>query len=124
MTIIISGTIVFVDQANRDGAVAASLALQASTRADEPGCLAYVFAADPVEPTLVHVYEEWTDQAAVAAHFAHPNYTATRAILRSFERGGASVVHKHLVSRTEPVYDSTGAPRADWFTQGSEVSEG
>jgi quinol monooxygenase YgiN len=115
VTVIVSGTIFFADQAARDGAVAASIDLQRATRTDEPGCLAYVFTADPVEPCAVHVYEAWTDEAALAAHFAHPNYTNMRAVLRAFPRGAASAVEKHDAVHSEPVYDSTGTPRADWF---------
>ncbi len=113
--IVVAGTIGFADRAARDGVVGASLDLQRATRETEPGCLAYVFTADPVEPTVVHVYEAWTDEAALAAHFAHPNYTAMRAVLRSFERSGPSSVAKHDVARSQPVYDATGTPRADWF---------
>ena len=50
--VIVSGTIFFADQAARDGAVAASIDLQRATRTDEPGCLAYVFTADPAEPVF------------------------------------------------------------------------
>lgn len=113
--IIVSGTISFVDRAARDAAVAASTELQLATRLHEPGCLAYVFTADPVEPNAVHVYEAWTDQEALAAHFAHPNYSNMRAILRQFPRAGASVVAKHDAVYSEPVYDASGAARADWF---------
>lgn len=116
--IIVSGTIHFADRQARDGAVAASIELQLATRLHEPGCLAYVFTADPVEPHDVHVYEAWTDQAALAAHFEHPNYSAMRAILRQFPRAGASVVAKHDVVYSEPVYDTSGVARADWFERG------
>ncbi len=114
--IVVSGTIEFADRAARDGAVAASVDLQRATRETEPGCTAYVFTADPIAEHAVHVYEEWVDEASLAAHFAHPNYTAMRAVLRAFPRGAASSVRKHLVTRTEPVYDPTGTPRPDWFS--------
>jgi quinol monooxygenase YgiN len=113
--IIVSGTIEFADRVARDGAVAASVDIQRATRDDEPGCLAYVFAADPATDTLVIVHEEWVDEAALAAHFRHPNYTEMRGILRTFPRGAASHVAKHAIERSQPVYDSTGTPRADWF---------
>jgi quinol monooxygenase YgiN len=90
--IIIAGTISFADQANRDGAVAAVRDLQQSTRDTEPGCLAYSFAADSGEPTKVQVFESWADQASLAAHFEHPNFWATKALLRQFERAGESAV--------------------------------
>ncbi len=110
--IVVAGTISFATPDARDGAVAASADLQRSTRDGEPGCLAYCFAADPVDPTVVQVYELWTDAAALDAHFAHPNYAAMRAVLRRFPRAGASVTAKHLVSVTAPVYDEHGTPSA------------
>jgi hypothetical protein len=34
------------------------------------GCLEYTFAADPVEPGRVVLFERWADQAALDAHLA------------------------------------------------------
>lgn len=85
--IMVSGTITFADRTARDSAVAAAMEIQRATRDDEPGCLAYVFAADPAADTLVHVYEAWADEASLAAHFLHPNYTLMRQLLREFPRG-------------------------------------
>ncbi len=36
----------------------------------EQGCITYVFAADPLEPGLVHLYERWESQADLDAHAA------------------------------------------------------
>src|SRR3954447_4640609 len=36
----------------------------------EPGCLDYVFAADPLDPERVVLFERWADQAALDAHVA------------------------------------------------------
>ena len=110
--VIVAGTIGFASREARDGAVAASVGLQRSTRDDEPGCLAYSFAADPVDPTVVQVYELWTDERSLAAHFEHSNYTAMRAILREFPRSGQSVTAKYRVDAREPVYAPDGTPRA------------
>jgi quinol monooxygenase YgiN len=112
--VVVAGVILFETQEARDGAVAASIEVQRATRAEEPGCLAYCFAADPAEPTVMQVYELWTDGASLQAHFAHPNYTAMRAILRGFPRAGASVTAKHLVSASSPVYQPDGTPTADF----------
>jgi quinol monooxygenase YgiN len=42
----------------------------------EPGCLAYVFSADPIEPGRVYLFEQWESKDEVAAHLeslpAHP----------------------------------------------------
>ena len=72
--IIITATLSFETEADRDRAVALTAPVQKATRDDEAGCLAYCFAADPVEPTHVQVYELWTDPENLAKHFDHPNY--------------------------------------------------
>lgn len=72
--IIITATLSFETQADRDTAVELTSAIQKATRDDEPGCLAYCFAADPAESTHVQVYELWTDPENLAKHFEHPNY--------------------------------------------------
>ena len=39
----------------------------AATRAEE-GCEAYAYAADVLDPNLLHVAEQWRDETAVEAH--------------------------------------------------------
>ena len=36
----------------------------------EPGCMAYVFAADPVEPGRVILFERWESKDALRTHLA------------------------------------------------------
>ena len=36
----------------------------------EPGCITYVFSADPIEPNLVYLFERWESKEALAAHLA------------------------------------------------------
>lgn len=110
--IVVAGTIRFASHEARDGAVAASVELQRSTRETEPGCLAYCFGADPADPTVVQVYELWADEASLAAHFEHPNYSDMRAVLRRFPRDGASSTAKYRVDATAPVYGADGTPSA------------
>jgi len=100
-----------VDPASRDELVARTVQLQQSTRDEEPGCLAYVFAADPVLPGRIHVYERWADEEALDAHFAHPNFTASRELLRSYPRVG-SETKKHRVGAVAPVNTPEGVPSA------------
>jgi quinol monooxygenase YgiN len=114
--IIIAGTIDFVSQEQRDGVIVAAADTQMSTRNDEPGCLAYSFAADSSVPNRVQVFENWTDEASLAAHFVHPNFLAMREILGRFERLGPSAVAKYRCDLSEPVYDKARQPRADFFT--------
>jgi quinol monooxygenase YgiN len=113
--IAIAGTIDLLDPDDRDDCVARSVPYQRSTRDDEPGCLAYAFTADPIAPTRIQVFELWVDERALAAHFAHPNFSEMKEMLRGFERG-PSAVQKYRIDAAEAVYDSTGTPRAD-FTE-------
>lgn len=110
--IIIAGHIDFADQANRDGAVAAAVELQRSTRDTEPGCNSYSFAADSGLPNRVQVYESWADEASLAAHFEHANFWAMKTLLGQFERAGSSAVAKHRVAASAPVYGPDGQPSA------------
>ena len=77
--IIIAGSISILPE-KRQACLDASMPLQAATRADEPGCLAYVFSADPCEPGIISVYELWEDAPTLAAHFKHSNYTDMRGV--------------------------------------------
>jgi quinol monooxygenase YgiN len=81
--IIITATLSFETEADRDRAVESTAPVQQATRDDEAGCLAYCFAADPVEPTHVQVYELWTDPENLARHFDHPNYAAMIEVLQN-----------------------------------------
>jgi quinol monooxygenase YgiN len=55
--IIISGTILLKPGQRRDFLEASAAAMEAARRA--PGCTAFVVAADPIEPDVANVYEEW-----------------------------------------------------------------
>ncbi len=50
----------------------------AASRA-EPGCLAYSYAEDVLEPGLVHVNEIWRSREALAAHFESAHIVAWRS---------------------------------------------
>lgn len=111
--IAIAGTIDLLDASERDACVAATAALQAATRRDEPGCLAYSLSADPVVAERIQVFELWADEDALASHFSHPNFSAMRALLATYRRG-PSAVRKYRIDLDEPVYDEHGRPRADF----------
>ena len=112
-TIVIAGWI-DVDPASRDEVVERSVPLQRSTRDDEPGCSAYVFAADPAVAGRIHVYERWDDAAALDAHFQHPNYHAMRQVLSDYPRLGSQIA-KMGVDRTAPVYSPEGVASATYW---------
>lgn len=102
-----------VDPAQREPCVEATVELQRATRQDEPGCLAYCFVGDPVVPGRIQVYECWADEASLAAHFEHPNYSGMRETLARFGMAGATS-RKLLVARSAPVYDADRRPTASF----------
>ncbi len=104
--IIITATLSFETEADRDRAVALTVPVQKATRDEEPGCLAYCFGADPVEPTHVQVYELWTDPDDLAKHFDHPNYAKMVDILQHC--GGFLRSENRLYAADDrgPVYDN------------------
>ncbi len=57
----------------------------------EPGCQAYSFAVDLLEPGTVRLFERWDDQAALDAHFQTPHMAAFNAGLAEITILGASV---------------------------------
>ena len=108
--IVVEAALRLNDPARRDSLVAESVPIQQATRDDEDGCLVYCFAADPVHPDLIQVYELWTDDDALQRHFSHPNYTAMRELLNG--AGLASAVSRKLrVDAESPVY-ADGVPIA------------
>lgn len=113
--IIISATLDFATQVDRDLAVERTTPVQLATRVDEAGCVSYCFAADPAVPTRIQVYELWDDEASLVAHFKHPNYEAMKEVL-----GGIGIVdtenQMYLIERHEPVYNAQGEPRESFFT--------
>ena len=113
--IIIAGTIDLADASRMQECLEATRHLQQASRDDEPGCLAYCFAPDPCVEGRIQVYELWADEASLAAHFEHPNYLNMRNALGSFGLKGADN-KKFRVDKSEPVYDATRTPRADFFT--------
>jgi quinol monooxygenase YgiN len=112
--ILITGRIA-VDPQQREALVRALRPLVQATRDEEPGCLDYVFAADTVADDRIVVIERWEDEATLAAHFAHPNMAATKAVLHA-NGAGASSVEKYRVDLSEPVRDAERRYRADFFT--------
>ena len=119
--IIVSATLDFASEADRDRAVALTSPVQAATRNEEAGCHAYCFAADPAVPTRIQVYELWEDEPSLVAHFKHANYEAMKDAL-----GGVGIVdtenQMYLIERHEPVYDAQGMPRETFF-DGPEAAE-
>lgn len=68
----------------------AAAAMVAATLA-EPGCIAYSFAEDLLEPGVMRIAELWADEAALDAHFATPHMASFNAALAGASLTGASV---------------------------------
>jgi quinol monooxygenase YgiN len=111
--IIISGTVDLPPE-RLDAALAAAKPLIEGALT-EPGCLDYDWCPDPLHPGRLRVFERWESEAALAAHFQNEWYLRMRDTLGSFGLLAASTA-KYRVDRSEPVYDESMNPRADFFT--------
>ena len=85
MTILIAGTVEMSTE-NRDHALADAAALMADTRS-QPGCVHYVWSADPTSPTRIYVYEYWEDHESfisvilIYTWFRRTRYTDTLMVV-------------------------------------------
>ena len=102
--IIVTATLSFETAADRDRAVATTIPVQRATRDEEPGCSAYCFAPDPVEPTHIQVYGLWSDAEHLAEHFDHPNYASMVAALQQCGGFLASENRLYAADDRGPVY--------------------
>ncbi|MEM6683296.1 MAG: antibiotic biosynthesis monooxygenase [Pseudomonadota bacterium] len=113
--IVVTAELEFADKQARDSAVEKTTPIQMATRADEPGCIAYCFGADPGVDTRVQVYELWDTAENLAAHLKHPNYFKMLETLM-----GSNLVDSanraYLVEREESVYGEDGKPKSAFFT--------
>lgn len=113
--IIISGTVDLPPERLDEALAAARPLIEGALT--EPGCLDYDWCPDPRHPGRIRVFERWTDEAALAEHFRTHWYLDMRDTLGSFGILAADTA-KYRVDISEPVYDSEGQPRADFFTAG------
>ena len=121
--IIIAGTIDLVDPESRAACIEGSVRFQQASREEEPGCLAYCFAADPVVAGRIQVYELWQDEQSLAAHFTHANYFGMRDFLSGAGLRGADN-RKYRIDRVAPVYDEQFRPTADFSSSDADASGG
>jgi quinol monooxygenase YgiN len=75
----------------------------------QPGCIHYDWSADLSNPARINVFEEWESEAALAAHFAGPEYTGMLGHIGSFGLSGAASM-KYRVDAEGPVYNAEGKP--------------
>ena len=114
MTILVSG-VVDIDPGKRDAALTGAKPF-IDGALSQKGCLAYAWTADMSTPGRVLVFEEWENEADFAAHLAGPQYRGMLGHMQGYTILNA-VTRKHRVTLSEPVYDPTGVPRADFFTR-------
>jgi len=81
---------------------------------EQRGCLAYRWSLDPREAGRVEVFEQWADEAALAAHLEGPHYRNMLSTLGAHGLLSAEVA-KYRVDVHGPIYDEKGRPRADFF---------
>ncbi|MEO0500793.1 MAG: antibiotic biosynthesis monooxygenase [Pseudomonadota bacterium] len=103
-----------IDASRRADALAAAKPYIDAAR-KRGGCNAYSWTPCPDDPARVYVFEEWDDEAALAAHLAGDTYATMLGHLSQFDVRDAEV-KKYRVDLAEPVYDPEGVARADFFT--------
>lgn len=114
MRLIVAGTLRFAGGEEACVAVIRGGAQHIASSRAEDGCVAYNWAVDPLDPGLIHVYEEWESERALLGHFAHSSYKAMREHLGRFELTGFAV-QIYSVAGIEPVYGEDGWPRTEIF---------
>lgn len=83
----------------------------------EPGCRHYSWAADPYLPDRIHVFEEWDDEATLAAHLVAPSYFGMLKHLSGIGIAQA-VTRKYRYDLSEPVYGPDGVATARFRSAG------
>ncbi len=82
---------------------------------EQEGCLDYTWTADRVDIGRIYVYERWENEESLARHLKGPNYLNMRDHIGAFGAQPGEIL-KYRIDLAEPVYDETGTPRADFFT--------
>ena len=114
MKIIISGT-VDLDPAQMDAAMVAAKPLIEGALTQD-GILDYDWCPDPLTPGRLRVFERWESEEDLRLHFEGPHYLNMRNTIGAHGLKAADVL-KHRPEISEPVYDETFTPRADFFTE-------
>ena len=70
-----------------EGARVAMERMVGASRA-EPGCIAYAYAQDVLDPETIHVVEKWRDRQALTDHFATPHMAEWRGVMGSLGLSG------------------------------------
>jgi quinol monooxygenase YgiN len=75
----------------------------------QEGCLCYSWCADMHNPARIEVFEEWTDEDALAQPFKEVHYASMLAHIGKFGLTNA-VSAKYRVDAESPVYNAEGVP--------------
>jgi quinol monooxygenase YgiN len=82
VSLIVAGTI-RVPPDQLDGLRPHMVRMTTATRGED-GCATYSYAEDVAEPGLIHVFEIWRDDAALAAHFETDHMARWREVWPRF----------------------------------------
>jgi quinol monooxygenase YgiN len=98
--VILAGTI-RIDAGKREAALAPVIDMVKATRA-ERGCVQYSFAFDVQDDHLLHIFEVFVDDAALAAHRASPHMARWRALMPEVGIGGRDM-SEYQVASSRPI---------------------
>ena len=105
--IVVGGTFEF-DPAHRDAFIAGRYEMMRNSRA-EPGCLEYVFSADPLDAGRVVLYERWDSQEAF---FAFSSFHILPTTYRYDIARGTRVVWSHI---NVPIHEERLQVEQVWY---------
>jgi quinol monooxygenase YgiN len=94
--VILAGTI-RIEAGKREAALAPVIDMVTATRA-EPGCIQYSFAFDVQDDHLLHIFEVFVDDGALAAHRASPHMARWRALMPELGIGGRQMSEYQVAS--------------------------
>lgn len=114
MRVIVAGTLRFAGDEDTCASIITGGGDHIAQSRKEDGCAAYNWAVDPLDPGVIHVFEEWESEQALLRHFAHASYKAMRDHLETDELTGFAV-QVHSAAGVEPIYDPEGQPRHELF---------
>ena len=80
--LIIAGTIRIEKPATEEVLEACRNMMEATHQED--GCIDYVFSVDPIDPTVLHVFERWETQEALNNHFLTSHMTPFREAMANW----------------------------------------
>ena len=88
--IIVSGSITVPAHRMAELLPVARATLEATRK--EAGCIVYSYAVDVLEPSLLRIYEEWENRAALEAHGRQPHMDPWRAKLAEVGASDRTIV--------------------------------